>query len=51
VGRVNDYLFGQEIDIDTNCFLCGNSEMIFDVFDILRCKGVPVSNIYSEVYF
>jgi len=50
-GRVTDYLFSQRIDADTNCFLCGNSEMIYEVFDILTGKGVPVSNIYSEVYF
>jgi len=50
-GRVTDYLFTQKIDKETNCFLCGNSEMIFEVFDILTGKGVTVSNIYSEVYF
>lgn len=51
VGRVTDYLFTQRLDADTNCFLCGNSEMIHEVFDILTAKGIPVSNIYSEVYF
>ncbi len=50
-GRVTDYLFTQKIDPETNCFLCGNSEMIYEVFDILTGKGIPVSNIYSEVYF
>lgn len=50
-GRVTDYLFTQKIDNETNCFLCGNSEMIYEVFDILTGKGIPVSNIYSEVYF
>ncbi len=50
-GRVTDFLFTQNIDPETNCFLCGNSEMIYDVFDILTGKGVPVANIYSEVYF
>ena len=50
-GRVTDFLFTQKIDIETNCFLCGNSEMIYEVFDILTGKGIPVSNIYSEVYF
>lgn len=50
-GRVTDYIFGQDIDADTNCFLCGNSEMIYEMFDMLTRKGVPVSNIYSEVYF
>lgn len=50
-GRVTDYLSGKEIDTNTQCFLCGNSEMIYEVFDILTGKGVPVSNIFSEVYF
>jgi ferredoxin-NADP reductase len=50
-GRVTDFLFTQKIDSETNCFLCGNSEMIYEAFDILTGKGIPVSNIYSEVYF
>jgi NAD(P)H-flavin reductase len=50
-GRVTDYLFTQKLDASTNCFLCGNSEMIYEMFDMLTGKGVPVSNIYSEVYF
>lgn len=50
-GRVTSYIQSQDIDTDTNCFLCGNSEMIYEVFDILGEKGVPTSNIYSEVYF
>jgi len=50
-GRVTDYLFTKKIDLETNCFLCGNSEMIYEAFDILTGKGIPVSNIYSEVYF
>ena len=41
-GRVTDYLFTQKIEPDTHCFLCGNSEMIYEVFDILTGKGVPV---------
>jgi ferredoxin-NADP reductase len=50
-GRVTDYVASQKLNPDTNCFLCGNSEMITEMFDILTAKGVPVSNIYSEVYF
>ena len=50
-GRVTDYMFNEEIDVECNFFLCGNSEMIYEVFDILTGKGVPTSNIYSEVYF
>ena len=50
-GRVTDYMWSQKLNPDINCFLCGNSEMITEMFDILTSKGVPVSNIYSEVYF
>ncbi|WP_372947653.1 ferredoxin--NADP reductase [Mariniphaga sp.] len=50
-GRVTDYLFTQKLDSDTQCFLCGNSEMIHEAFDILTGKGIPVQNIYTEVYF
>jgi ferredoxin/flavodoxin---NADP+ reductase len=50
-GRVTDYLFTQKVDNDTQCFLCGNSEMIHEAFDILTGKGIPVQNIYTEVYF
>ncbi len=50
-GRVNAFFLDQKIEKDTHCFLCGNSEMIYEMFDMLTGKGVPVSNIYSEVYF
>ena len=51
MGRVTGYLKNLHIDPETSCFLCGNSQMIHDVFDILAAKGVPVQNIYTEVYF
>lgn len=50
-GRVTELLKTETIDEKTNCFLCGNSEMIYAVFDILTEKGVSTSNIYTEVYF
>ncbi len=50
-GRVTDYLATLEIEPTTPCFLCGNSEMIQEAFDILTWKKVPVQNIYTEVYF
>jgi ferredoxin/flavodoxin---NADP+ reductase len=50
-GRVTDFLFTQKPENDTQCFLCGNSEMIHETFDILTGKGIPVQNIYTEVYF
>lgn len=51
IGRVSDYLRTLQLKPATHCFLCGNSQMIGDVFDILTGKGIPVSNLYSEVYF
>lgn len=50
-GRVTDYLSVQSISPETQCFLCGNSLMIQQSFEILTGKGVPVQNIYTEVYF
>lgn len=50
-GRVTEFLSRQDIDEDTQCFLCGNSNMIQDAFDILTEKGIPIQNIYTEVYF
>lgn len=50
-GRITDYIQLQKLNPETNCFLCGNSEMINEMFDILTGKGMPMSNIYSEVYF
>lgn len=50
-GRVTQYLNQKKIDSDANYFLCGNSSMIGEVFDILTSKGVSSLNIYSEVYF
>jgi len=50
-GRVTDYLRTQELDKETEVYLCGNSEMILEVFDILEEKGFPTEQIHTEVYF
>ncbi len=50
-GRVTDYLSSRDFEQETQCFLCGNSQMIQQAFDILTGKGIPVQNIYTEVYF
>jgi NAD(P)H-flavin reductase len=50
-GRVTDYLRQKDIDSATACFLCGNSEMILEAYDILIGKGVEAHNIFTEVYF
>ena len=35
----------------TLCYLCGNSEMIFEAFDILKSGGIPSTDLFAEVYF
>lgn len=50
-GRVTDYIRQNPIDKDTLCYLCGNVNMIYDVFDILKEQGVPSENLHAEVYF
>ncbi|NOX45775.1 MAG: oxidoreductase [Chlorobi bacterium] len=50
-GRVTDYLKQNPPDKDTLCYLCGNVNMIYDAFDILKEQGLPSSNLFAEVYF
>ena len=50
-GRVTSYLRDHPVDPTTRCYLCGNCDMIYEAFDILRAYGVPSSNLYAEVYF
>lgn len=50
-GRVTDYLREHPVEAGTLCFLCGNSAMIFSVFDLLKRQGVPSDNLFAEVYF
>jgi ferredoxin--NADP+ reductase/benzoate/toluate 1,2-dioxygenase reductase subunit len=50
-GRVTDYLIANPVNSDTLCYLCGNCDMIHDVFDILEKQGVKSENIFTEVYF
>ncbi len=51
-GRVTDYL-EQQPGIKTGIpyYLCGIAEMVVDVRDILIARGVPFSNINSEIFF
>jgi ferredoxin--NADP+ reductase/benzoate/toluate 1,2-dioxygenase reductase subunit len=50
-GRVTDYMRKNPVDKETLCYLCGNVNMIYDVFDILKEQGVPSGNLHAEVYF
>lgn len=49
--RVTEYLSSINIDKDSMYYVCGNSKMIYEVYDILRKNGVNKENIRSEVYF
>lgn len=50
-GRVTDYLKSHSIDSDTIYHLCGNSEMINDVSDILEDNGIDPENIRTEAFY
>ncbi len=50
-GRLTDYLLEAELDPERQVYLCGNSNMIFDAMDILRARGIPQRQIFTEVYF
>ena len=50
-GRVTDYLMTNEVDSDTLVYLCGNCEMIYEVYDLLTSSGMDSDQIRTEVYF
>lgn len=50
-GRVTHWLEKNPVSPDTLCYICGNCDMIYDVYDILEKQGVKSSNIFTEVYF
>jgi ferredoxin--NADP+ reductase/benzoate/toluate 1,2-dioxygenase reductase subunit len=50
-GRVTLYLRQNPVEPTRLCYLCGNSDMIYECYAILRGYGVPPSRIFAEVYF
>jgi ferredoxin--NADP+ reductase/benzoate/toluate 1,2-dioxygenase reductase subunit len=50
-GRVTDYLRDHPVSPDTLCYLCGNCDMIYECFDILKNQGVEPEQLFAEVYF
>ncbi len=50
-GRITYYLKEHQVEPDTICYLCGNSEMIDEVTVILENYGLPPENIRTEVFF
>jgi len=49
--RVTDYLLTHELPKDVLVYICGNRNMIIDVFEILHSKGISGDRIISEVFF
>jgi len=50
-GRLTAYLKEHPVVPETYCYLCGNSDMIYEVYAILKRYGVSRSHIATEVYF
>lgn len=50
-GRLTGYLKNCTFAAETQFFLCGNSDMIFDSLEILKEMGFERDQIHCEVYF
>ena len=50
-GRVTAWLREHPVEPEVRCYLCGNSDMIYEAFAILRGQGVPREHLFAEVYF
>jgi ferredoxin--NADP+ reductase/benzoate/toluate 1,2-dioxygenase reductase subunit len=50
-GRVTDFLRAHPPPAERLFYLCGGCDMIYEVFAILRRRGVPAERIFAEVYF
>lgn len=50
-GRVSAWLKGEPVLPGTRCYLCGGSDMIYEVMAILRDRGVPREDMFAETYF
>jgi ferredoxin/flavodoxin---NADP+ reductase len=50
-GRVTRFLPVFPVDPDMLFYVCGNNNMIYEVYHILRNKDIPAENIFSEIYF
>lgn len=50
-GRLTKYLKEEKLDISKSFFVCGSSEMVVQVRDILISRGVDYDKIIAEIYF
>jgi ferredoxin/flavodoxin---NADP+ reductase len=49
--RVTDLLSKTNLPRDAVFYLCGNSAMLNDAYDILRDKRIPSDHIFTEAFF
>lgn len=51
-GRVTEFLTQREaLPLNEKFYLCGGSEFVVDVRDVLIERGVPFEHIFAEIYF
>jgi ferredoxin--NADP+ reductase/benzoate/toluate 1,2-dioxygenase reductase subunit len=50
-GRVTKFLTTYQVDQKMLFYMCGNNNMIYEVYHILRDKGIADEKIFTEVYF
>ncbi len=50
-GRVTAYLRQAELPPGVICYICGNSAMVWETFEILRERGVDGDRLFTEVFF
>jgi len=50
-GRITSFLPGYPVEPEMLFYICGNNNMIYEVKHILRDKGIPPENIFTEIYF
>ena len=50
-GRVTKFLQGYRVDKAMLFYMCGNNNMIYEVYHILSDKGIPDDKLFTEVYF
>jgi ferredoxin-NADP reductase len=50
-GRLTEYIIREPIDVHRKYFVCGSSEMVVQVRDLLIGRGVDYDHIIVEIYF
>lgn len=50
-GRITKIIPLYPLEDNALFYLCGNSDMVYDVYNLLADRGVSTDNIFTEVYF